>query len=42
VGSELDRWFEDGPESDDFILIKVTPGTVAYWSEDGEGEISLM
>ena len=37
---ELERWFEDGPESDDIVLIKVTPHTVAYWGED-EGEISL-
>ncbi len=34
---ELDRWFEDGPESDEIVLIKVTPSVVAYWDgEDGE------
>jgi general stress protein 26 len=37
---ELERWFEDGPESDDIVLIKVTPWKVAYWG-DGEGEITL-
>jgi general stress protein 26 len=37
---ELERWFENGPESDDIVLIKVTPHTVAYWGDD-EGEISL-
>ena len=38
---ELERWFEDGPESDDVVLIRVTPGKVAYWSKEGEDEISL-
>ena len=37
---DLERWFEEGPESDDVVLIKVTPHTVAYWGED-EGEINL-
>lgn len=37
---ELERWFEDGPESDDVVLIKVTPRTVAYWGDD-EGEVDL-
>ena len=37
---ELERWFEDGPESDDVVLIKVTPSHVAFWGED-EGEIEL-
>jgi general stress protein 26 len=37
---ELERWFEDGPESEDVVLIKVTPHTVAYWGDD-EGEVNL-
>ena len=37
---DLERWFEDGPESDDVVLIKVSPRKVAYWGED-EGEIEL-
>ena len=37
---ELERWFEDGPESEDVVLIKVTPRKVAYWGEE-EGEIDL-
>ena len=37
---DLERWFEEGPESDDVVLIKVTPRKVAYWGED-EGEIEL-
>ena len=38
---ELSRWFEDGPESDDVVLIKVTPSVVEYWSGNGDGEISF-
>ena len=38
---ELERWFEDGPESEDVVLIKVTPSVVAYWSGEDEGEVTL-
>ncbi|MES2523999.1 MAG: pyridoxamine 5'-phosphate oxidase family protein [Gemmatimonadota bacterium] len=38
---ELRQWFPDGPESEDVVLIKVTPKVVAYWSGDGDGEIEL-
>lgn len=38
---DLERWFEDGPESEDVVLIKVTPSVVAYWSGEGEGELVL-
>lgn len=38
---ELERWFEDGPESEDVVLIKVTPSTVAYWNGEDEGELAL-
>lgn len=38
---ELERWFENGPEDEDVVLIKVTPSVVAYWGEEGEGEITL-
>ena len=37
---DLERWFEDGPDSDDVVLVKVTPQSIAYWGED-EGEIQL-
>lgn len=37
---DLERWFEEGPDSDDVVLIKVTPESIAYWGED-EGEIHL-
>lgn len=38
---DLERWFEDGPESEDVVLIKVTPSVVAYWNGEEGGEIDL-
>ena len=38
---DLERWFDDGPESDDIVLIKVTPSNVAYWSGEDSGELTL-
>lgn len=38
---ELERWFPDGPDSDDVVLIKVHPTLVAYWTREGDGEIKL-
>ena len=38
---ELERWFKDGPDSDEVVLIKVTPSVVAYWGGEGDGEITL-
>ena len=39
---DLARWFKDGPESEDVVLIKVTPSVVAYWQGEDEGEIALQ
>ena len=38
---ELERWFDEGPESDEVVLIRVTPKTVAYWTKDGDDEVTL-
>ena len=38
---ELERWFEDGPDSDEIVLIKVTPSVVEYWSGEDQGELVL-
>ena len=38
---DLERWFEDGPDSDDIVLVKVTPSTVAYWKGEDQGELRL-
>lgn len=38
---DLRRWFEDGPESDDVVLIKVRPSVVAFWTKEGDGELKV-
>jgi general stress protein 26 len=38
---ELERWFKEGPDGDDVVLLKVQPTTVAYWSKDGEDQLTL-
>ena len=38
---ELERWFQDGPDSEDILLIKVTPSVVTYWNGKDEGELVL-
>jgi len=38
---DLERWFEDGPDSEDVVLIRVTPSVVAYWNGEEDGEITL-
>lgn len=38
---ELKRWFENGPESDDVILLKVRPDTVAFWTQNGDGQLTI-
>ena len=38
---DLKRWFEEGPESDEIVLIKVTPRIVSYWTKTDEGELQI-
>ena len=38
---DLERWFEEGPDSEDVVLVKVTPTTVAFWNGEEEGEVTL-
>lgn len=38
---ELERWFDDGPESEDIVLIKVRPSIVTYWNGEDEGELTI-
>ena len=38
---ELERWFDEGPESEDIVLIKVTPTVVEYWNGEEQGELVL-
>jgi general stress protein 26 len=38
---ELKRWFKDGPDSLDVVLINVRPTLVAYWTGAEDGQIKL-
>jgi general stress protein 26 len=38
---ELEQWFDEGPESEDIVLIRVTPTAVSYWTPDDAGELKL-
>ena len=38
---ELRRWFENGPEGDDVILLKVRPTTIAFWTKEGDGQLAI-
>ena len=38
---ELEQWFDGGPESDDIVLLKVTPDVVEYWNGEDSGEVRL-
>lgn len=38
---ELGQWFDDGPESDAIVLIKVTPTVISYWTKSDAGEVRL-
>ena len=38
---DLERWFEDGPDDEDVVLIKVTPNVVAYWNGEENNEVTL-
>jgi general stress protein 26 len=38
---DLEQWFDDGPESDAIVLIKVTPTVVSYWTKKDAGELKI-
>ena len=38
---ELMRWFENGPEDDDVVLLKVSPTTIAFWTKEGDGQLTI-
>jgi general stress protein 26 len=38
---ELEQWFDEGPDSKDIVLIKVTPTVIAYWTRNAAGELRL-
>ena len=38
---ELEQWFDEGPESDDIVLIKVSPSVVSYWTKNDAGDLKI-
>ena len=38
---DLQQWFDDGPESDAIVLIKVKPTVVSYWTRNDAGELRI-
>ncbi len=38
---DLERWFDNGPDDDNVVLIRVKANYVYYWSKEGDGELDL-
>jgi general stress protein 26 len=38
---DLEQWFEEGPESEAIVLIRVKPSVVSYWTKADTGELTL-
>ncbi len=38
---ELERWFPNGPEDENVVLIKVNGQRAYYWSKEGDAELEL-
>jgi general stress protein 26 len=38
---ELERWFPNGPEDENVVLLKVRPRVITYWTSDGDGLVTL-
>ena len=38
--SELDRWFEQGPDTPGVVMIHVQASRIHYWDGEDEGELS--
>jgi general stress protein 26 len=39
--SDLDRWFADGVDTPNLILIKVRATRITYWDGEDEGEVTI-
>jgi general stress protein 26 len=39
--ADLDDWFEDGPETEGVVMIKVRATRVHYWDGEENGEVKL-
>lgn len=38
---ELEQWFDEGPESDAIVLIRVRPAAVSFWTKREAGELRI-
>ncbi len=38
---ELEQWFEDGPEDDSIVLVKVSAERAEHWGSAGDGIVEL-
>ena len=38
---ELEQWFDEGPDSDAIVLIKVSPSVVSYWTRNDAGDLKI-
>jgi len=38
---DLDRWFEDGVDTPDMVLIKVRASRIHYWNGEDEGDVAV-
>ena len=38
---DLEKWFEDGLDTEGLVLIEVTPARIAWWEGREEGEVVL-
>jgi general stress protein 26 len=39
--AELERWFENGPEDESVVLIKVSAERAEHWGSAGDGVVDL-
>jgi general stress protein 26 len=38
---DLERWFEDGVDTEGLVLIKVHANRIHYWDGESEGEVAI-
>jgi general stress protein 26 len=38
---DLKRWFPNGPDDANVVLLKVSANKIAYWTGEGDGQITL-
>jgi general stress protein 26 len=38
---DLERWFPNGPDDANVVLLKVRAGKIAYWTGEGDGQLTV-